>query len=83
MIREKTLYLLTSVALTIRRYGVIQKKLFKGHFRIMWTAWSKKNFCNGIQGESVRSWRGGGSQLTNENKDCLHVSCVVNQSQTK
>ena len=33
------------------RYGVIQKKLFKGHFRIMWTAWSKKNFCNGILGQ--------------------------------
>ena len=36
-------------------YGVIQKKLFKGHFRIMWTAWSKKNFCNGILGQRTIS----------------------------
>ena len=33
------------------QYGVIQKKLFKGHFRIMWTALSKKNFCNGLLGQ--------------------------------
>ena len=37
------------------RYGVIQKKLFKGHFRLMWTAWSKKNFCNGILGQRTIS----------------------------
>ena len=37
------------------KYGVIQKKLFKGHFRIMWTAWSKKNFCNGILGQRTIS----------------------------
>ena len=36
-------------------YGVIQKKLFKGHFRIIWTAWSKKNFCNGILGQRTIS----------------------------
>ena len=28
---------------------------FKGHFRIMWTAWSKKNFCNGILGQRTIS----------------------------
>ena len=37
----------------LKWYGVIQKKLFKGHFRSMWTAWSKKNFCNGIQSISI------------------------------
>ena len=37
------------------KYGVIQKKLFKGHFRIMRTAWSKKNFCNGILGQRIIS----------------------------
>ena len=41
--------------LKITRYGVIQKKLFKGHFRIMWTAWSKKSFCNGILGQRTIS----------------------------
>ena len=28
--------------------GSSKKKLYKGHFRIMWPAWSKKNFCNEI-----------------------------------
>ena len=40
---------------TILWYGVIQKKLYKGHFRIMWTAWSKNNFCNGILGQRTIS----------------------------
>ena len=40
---------------TRTRYGDIQKKLFKGHFRIMWTAWSKKSFCNGILGQRTIS----------------------------
>ena len=34
-----------------RIYGVIQKKLFKGYLRVMWTAWSKMNFCNGVLGQ--------------------------------
>ena len=38
-----------------RRYWVSQKKSFKGHLRIMWTAWSKKNFCNGIFGQRTTS----------------------------
>ena len=33
------------------RYRVIQKKLFKGHFRLIQTALSKKIFCNGILGQ--------------------------------
>ena len=32
-----------------------QKKLFKDLFRIMWTAWSKKNFCNEILGQKTIS----------------------------
>ena len=35
--------------------GSSKKKLFKGHFRIMWAAWGKKNFCNGILGQRTIS----------------------------
>ena len=32
-----------------------QKKLFKGHFRIILTAWNEKNFCNGLLRQGIIS----------------------------
>ena len=36
-------------------WGSSKKKLFKRHFRIMWSAWSKKNFSDEILGQRTIS----------------------------